>query len=173
MNSFSNGGILALSYFYDRISPLLPAPPKPKKKLGGIPDKLYEEEAAKHGGLREPNSMPISEIALLAQRVCDGPKSWEVHWGRASPFAQSFDSSSPGMSPSEASKAALDELQDRPEHCLDLTFMHALLRLGYEFGSERDVRFEKKVDDVELGWCLGATLAMVLDGSGDGIKCVA
>lgn len=41
--------------------------------------------------------------------------------------------------------------------------MHALLRLGYEFGAERNVRIEKKVEGTELGWCLGATIAL-LDG---------
>ena len=61
------------------------------------------------------------------------------------------------------------ELADRPEYCLDLTFMHALLRLGYEFGPEREVRIAKKVDETELGWCLGATIAL-LDGT---LECTA
>lgn len=57
----------------------------------------------------------------------------------------------------------MEELEDRPEYCLDLSFMHALLRLGYEFEDEREVRIEKKVDGTELGWCLGATISL-LDG---------
>ncbi len=66
------------------------------------------------------------------------------------------------------------ELEDRPEYCLDLTFMHALLRLGYEFGADRGVRVEKKVDGVELGWCLGATIALLLQPeAGEGLKCIA
>ena len=39
--------------------------------------------------------------------------------------------------------------------------MHALLGLGYEFGDEREVRIEKQIDGTELGWCLGATIAIV------------
>lgn len=55
----------------------------------------------------------------------------------------------------------LAELRDRPEWCLDLTFMHGLLRLGYEFGEERQVRIEKQLEGTELGWCLGAAIAVV------------
>jgi Golgi nucleoside diphosphatase len=39
----------------------------------------------------------------------------------------------------------MEELKGRPEYCLDLSFMYALLRLGYEFGEERGVRIGKKV----------------------------
>lgn len=39
--------------------------------------------------------------------------------------------------------------------------MHALLRLGYEFPAEKGVRIEKQIEGTELGWCLGATIAMV------------
>ncbi|KAF9439564.1 hypothetical protein P691DRAFT_806441, partial [Macrolepiota fuliginosa MF-IS2] len=45
--------------------------------------------------------------------------------------------------------------------CLDLTFMHALSRLGYEFEDGREVMIGKKIGGTELGWCLGATIAMV------------
>ena len=34
---------------------------------------------------------------------------------------------------------ALKELEDREEYCLDLTFMHALLGLGYEIGADREL----------------------------------
>ena len=55
----------------------------------------------------------------------------------------------------------MKELEDRPEWCLDLTFMHALLRLGYEFQDGREVKIGKKIGGTELGWCLGATIAIV------------
>ena len=61
----------------------------------------------------------------------------------------------------------MNELEGRPEHCLDLTFMHALLRLGYEFGDDREVSIGKQIEGTELGWCLGATIAMV----GGDLKC--
>jgi guanosine-diphosphatase len=48
----------------------------------------------------------------------------------------------------------MEELSDRPEYCLDLTFMYSLLSLGYELEEERQVWMGKKVGDVELGWCV-------------------
>ncbi|KAF8581024.1 hypothetical protein K439DRAFT_1393144 [Ramaria rubella] len=122
LDTFPTGKILLLSYFYDRLSPLLPA-----------------------GDL----TLPVSTFATFAERVCRGAPSWREHWGN--------------------NPEAMAELEDRPEHCLDLTFMHALLRLGYEFGTDREVRMAKKVDDTELGWCLGATIAL-LDGT---LECTA
>ena len=116
LDSFPNGKVLLLSYFYDRLAPLLP-----------------------------PNTpITVSTIASTAQDICKGRKSWLTttkHWG------------------SDAS--LMSELEDRPEWCLDLTFMHALLRLGYEFQDDREVKIGKRIGGTELGWCLGATIAMV------------
>ena len=89
----------------------------------------------------ENRTLPISTFATFAERVCLGPTSWAEHWGD--------------------NADAMAELQDRPEHCLDLTFMHALLRLGYELEAGREVLIAKKVDETELGWCLGATIALL------------
>lgn len=124
LDSFPAGKVLLLSYFYDRIAPLLPI------------------EAAKFGEAtgKEP-PLTVASIALLAQRVCAGKPSWETHWG--------------------GRPDAMKELADRPEYCLDLTFQHALLRLGYEFEDDREIRIEKKLQGTELGWCLGATISMV------------
>ena len=85
--------------------------------------------------------LTVDSIAELARDVCQGPKRWKERWSSDRPL--------------------LAELDDRPEWCLDLTFMHGLLKLGYEFGSERPIRVEKKVEGTELGWCLGATIAIV------------
>ena len=117
LESFPNGKVLLLSYFYDRLSPLLP-----------------------------PNNntpITISTIASTAREICKGRKTWLSHpvWG--------------------SDAQLMRELDDRPEWCLDLTFMHALLRLGYEFEDGREVEIGKKVGGTELGWCLGATIAMV------------
>jgi len=90
----------------------------------------------------------VSTFATLAQQVCAGPSSLAEHWG--------------------SYPEVMEELEDRPEWCLDLTFMHALLRLGYEFADLRDVGLGKRIEGTELGWCLGATIAMV--GGGE-IKC--
>jgi guanosine-diphosphatase len=115
METFPTGKILLLSYFYDRLNPLLPK--------------------------NSPSPVTIESLASLAGDVCLGHESWLKRWGD--------------------DKDAMFELEDRPEYCLDLTFMHALLRLGYEFGAERTVTIGKQIDGTELGWCLGATIAMV------------
>ncbi|XP_006462921.1 hypothetical protein AGABI2DRAFT_72811 [Agaricus bisporus var. bisporus H97] len=82
----------------------------------------------------------VDTIAEMAERVCSGHAEWVKHW---------------------SSKEVLDELEGRPEWCLDLTFMHELLKMGYEFGDKRELMIGKKVDDTELGWCLGATFIMI------------
>ena len=82
-----------------------------------------------------PESFTIREFQDLVTKVCQGEKGWE-----------SFASIS----------GALEELRDRPETCLDLNFMLALLRTGYEMPLEREVKIAKKIKENELGWCLGA-----------------
>ncbi|TDL22138.1 hypothetical protein BD410DRAFT_788834 [Rickenella mellea] len=86
-------------------------------------------------------SLTVSSLTTLAKLVCEGETSWKSQW--------------------RGDDSLLHELAVRPEWCLDLTFMHALLRLGYEFADDREVRIEKQVDGTELGWCLGATIAIV------------
>lgn len=115
LDTFPGGKIMLLSYFYDRINPLLP----------------------KHN----PPRITISTIASFARDVCAGERVWVDKWG--------------------TDEEAMEELQGRPEYCLDLTFMHALLRLGYEFGDEREVALGKQIDGTELGWCLGAAISLV------------
>jgi len=116
MDTFPTGKILLLSYFYDRINPLLPVD-------------------------QRDNLLSISSIAGLAKDVCAGPTLWAKRWG--------------------SDEAVVKELEGRPVWCLDLTFMYTLLRLGYEFDEDREAKIGKQIDGTELGWCLGATLAMI------------
>jgi guanosine-diphosphatase len=109
--------LLALSYFTDRIAPLLP------------------KVSASH------QSLKVGELAQLAKDVCAGPDAWTKRFA--------------------GNQGALDELKDRPEYCLDLTFMNALLALGYELKEDRELLVAKKMEGVELGWALGAGLALV------------
>ena len=85
--------------------------------------------------------LTVGTMSVLARDVCQGPAKWEELWG--------------------GNDELLADLADRPEWCLDLTFMHALLRLGYEFPSERGIRIEKQIEGTELWWCLGAAIAVV------------
>ncbi|KAI8884051.1 hypothetical protein K501DRAFT_248623 [Backusella circina FSU 941] len=58
-----------------------------------------------------------------------------------------------------------DEILDRPEWCLDLSFIYRLLSYGYEIPSDRELTVAKKIDGVETGWCLGAAIAILNDNS--------
>lgn len=82
-----------------------------------------------------PESFTIRELWDLTSQVCDGEGSWGTFG---------------------AIEGALTELTGRPEHCLDLSFMVALLHTGYEMPLDREVRIAKKIKGNELGWCLGA-----------------
>jgi len=92
-----------------------------------------------------PESFTLRELHDLTNRVCHGGGDWDIF------------SSIPG---------ALEELTDRPETCLDLNFMMALLHTGYEMSIDREVRIAKKIKGNELGWCLGASLPLLEQGSG-------
>ena len=82
-----------------------------------------------------PESFTLRELHHLTEQVCGGEPSWDVF---------------------ESVPGALEELRDRPEHCLDLNFMGALLHTGYEMPIDREVKIAKKIKGNELGWCLGA-----------------
>jgi guanosine-diphosphatase len=93
-----------------------------------------------------PESFTLKELHRLTDQVCGGEDSWDVF------------GSVPG---------AMAELKDRPEHCLDLNFMMALLHTGYEMPIDREVKIAKKIKGNELGWCLGArsvnSLSIILE----------
>jgi len=82
-----------------------------------------------------PESFTLKELHRLTDQVCGGETSWDMFEGV------------PG---------AMEELKGRPEHCLDLNFMMALLHTGYEMPIDREVKIAKKIKGNELGWCLGA-----------------
>lgn len=82
-----------------------------------------------------PESFTIRELWDTTAKVCEGKGAWGV-----------FD----GIG------GAREELEGRPEYCLDLSFMMALLHTGYEMPVGREVKIAKKIKGNELGWCLGA-----------------
>ncbi|KAF8628508.1 hypothetical protein AX15_003854 [Amanita polypyramis BW_CC] len=123
LTSFPSGKVVLLSYFYDRLQPLLPP--------------------------SSPEPVTVSTLASVARDVCQGRSRWLERWG--------------------VKPEVMAELEDRPEWCLDLTFMYTLLRLGYEFEDGREVKLGKKIGGTELGWCLGAMIAMV--GGGGELSC--
>jgi guanosine-diphosphatase len=102
---------------------------------------FYDRLAPLHPPSEYDAGLTVDSLATDARDVCVGEATWERRWG--------------------GDPAVLNVLRARPEYCLDLTFMHALLRVGYEFSPETRIRIGQKVAGMEIGWCLGAALAMV------------
>ncbi|KUL83164.1 hypothetical protein ZTR_10112 [Talaromyces verruculosus] len=92
-----------------------------------------------------PDSFTLHELQRLTEIVCDGKDNWGIF---------------------EGIEGALEELEGRPESCLDLNFMLGLLHTGYEMPLSREVKIAKKIKNNELGWCLGASLPLLSQESG-------
>ncbi|KAF5660373.1 guanosine-diphosphatase [Fusarium heterosporum] len=92
-----------------------------------------------------PDSFTLREMHDLTNTVCTGKAAWDVF---------------------TTIPEAMGELEGRPEWCLDLNFMMALLHSGYEMPIDREVKIAKKIKGNELGWCLGASLPLLASGSG-------
>ncbi|KAL9591239.1 MAG: hypothetical protein Q9179_007924 [Wetmoreana sp. 5 TL-2023] len=92
-----------------------------------------------------PESFSIRELRDTTAKVCEGEQGWSVF---------------------EGIQGAVEELKGRPEYCLDLNFMMALLHTGYEMPIGREVKIAKKIGGNELGWCLGASLPLLSQDSG-------
>lgn len=92
--------------------------------------------------LTEPLGMPsefsVRELGELTERVCNG---------ETVPFQHIPN--------------AIKTLEENPDYCLDLSYIHNLLRFGYDIPSNRLVRTAKKIRGAETGWCLGASIAMI------------
>jgi len=101
-------------------------------------DRTYE--------LGMPESFTLRELQDLTAKVCAGENTW----------VNAFSSV----------EGALKELRDRPDWCLDLNFISALLHTGYEMPIDREVKIAKKIKGNELGWCLGASLPLLEKESG-------
>ena len=92
-----------------------------------------------------PDSFTIRELQDLTAKVCGGENTWGAFSGI---------------------EGAMHELRDRPEWCLDLNFISALLHTGYEMPMHREVKIAKTIKGNELGWCLGASLPLLEKESG-------
>lgn len=89
-----------------------------------------------------PAQFKLPQLRALTEKVCSGEYLESV--------------------PDDALR---EEMLDRPEWCLDLSFIYGLLSHGYEIPDEREIRMAKKIDAVETGWCLGAAIALLDDNS--------
>ncbi|ODV96112.1 hypothetical protein PACTADRAFT_49517 [Pachysolen tannophilus NRRL Y-2460] len=96
-----------------------------------------------------PNSFTLDEMKELTKLVCSGSKFWKQYL---------------------VSDASIDELNGEPQWCLDLSYMISLLHTGYDIPLSRELKTAKKINNNELGWCLGASLPL-LDKDAAGWKC--
>ncbi|OQE17077.1 hypothetical protein PENFLA_c025G07648 [Penicillium flavigenum] len=97
-----------------------------------------------------PESFTLDELNQLTAAVCAGESEWKA-----------FESIK-----FENEDNALVQLRDRPDWCMDLSFMMGLLHTGYEMPLSREVKIAKKIKNNELGWCLGASLPLLSQESG-------
>lgn len=100
-------------------------------------------------GIDSSAPFSIADLRQLTEDVCFGNSTPSKHVQTLHPDLQ-------GWSRFSDLPEAMEELADRPEYCLDLTFMHSLLSFGYELAEERTLRTGKKIDGVELGWSVFA-----------------
>jgi guanosine-diphosphatase len=89
-----------------------------------------------------PATFHLPELATLTESICNGEFLDNV-----------------------TDVALRDDILDRPEWCLDLSFIYRLLSYGYEIPADRELTVAKKIDGVETGWCLGAAIAILNDNS--------
>ncbi|KAG7192893.1 Guanosine-diphosphatase [Scheffersomyces spartinae] len=86
-----------------------------------------------------PSSFTMEELLELSRLVCRGEKLWK--------------------------DVLLDdhikELVEEPQWCTDLSFISAMLHVGYDIPLGRELRTAKTIDNNELGWCLGASLPLL------------
>ncbi|KAA8917434.1 hypothetical protein TRICI_000383 [Trichomonascus ciferrii] len=88
-------------------------------------------------GLNE--TFPLSDLKRLTETVCMGMSTWRNH----------FD------------PEVIEQLSDRPEWCLDLSFMFTILHYGYGLPLHRKLIVAKQIHNYELSWALGASLQML------------
>ncbi|KAI5952631.1 GDA1 [Candida jiufengensis] len=86
-----------------------------------------------------PSSFTVEELRDLTKSVCSGESMWKDFF---------LDDH-------------LVNLNENPQWCLDLSFITAMLHTGYDIPLNRELRTAKKIDNNELGWCLGASLPLL------------
>lgn len=91
-----------------------------------------------------PSSFTVEELRDLTKSVCEGESLWRDVF---------FDDH-------------VTNLSKEPQWCLDLSFITAMLHTGYDIPLNRELKTAQKIDNNELGWCLGASLPLLDKTSG-------
>lgn len=87
-----------------------------------------------------PSSFSLNDLAELTNLVCAGKSAYPAF---------------------EAVPGAIEKLEDNPQWCGQLSYMHSLLNVGYELKGHREVKIAAQINNNELGWCLGASLPLL------------
>lgn len=92
-----------------------------------------------------PGTFTMEELRDLTSTVCKGESAWKTQF----------------------LSEAVKELQDEPHWCLDLSFITSMLHTGYNIPLSRELRTAKTIANNELGWCLGASLPLLDQKTGN------
>ncbi|KIW41058.1 uncharacterized protein PV06_06654 [Exophiala oligosperma] len=90
-------------------------------------------------GIQE--SFTLFDLHELVLKVCAGESAWPALFGNVG--------------------GVVEVLLEMPEWCLDLQYMEALLHDGFEVTKSRQLRIVNKINSYEVGWSLGASLALL------------
>jgi len=137
--------IYAFSYLYDRTIELFDFDETAETEEGletGTGQIRPKSSEASNNLTPTPTSMPLSRIKQLAQAICSF--SMRKH--------QSTDGRSPSFAPL---------IESNPHLCFDLTYSYTLLSYGYDLPDSTSLSLMKRIGGKELGWCLGAMLAIM------------
>jgi guanosine-diphosphatase len=88
-----------------------------------------------------PESFTLFDLHELVLKVCAGESAWPDLFGNVG--------------------GVVEVLREMPEWCLDLQYMEALLHDGFEVAQSRRLRVVNKINGYEVGWSLGASLALL------------
>ncbi|KAJ3308688.1 Guanosine-diphosphatase [Boothiomyces sp. JEL0838] len=58
-------------------------------------------------------------------------------------------------------QGGVKEYEKNNDWCMDLGFMYSLLTVGYGLPDTHVVKTTKKINGIEIGWCLGAAIQMI------------
>ncbi|OZJ05783.1 hypothetical protein BZG36_01293 [Bifiguratus adelaidae] len=88
-----------------------------------------------------PSEFTLTELRELTSIVCSGEEVYKPYFAH--------------------NPKALEALKAKPGFCMDLSYLYSLLHYGYDIPDTRVVKTAKKIKNVETGWCLGASIAML------------
>jgi guanosine-diphosphatase len=137
--------------------------------VGAMFDKLHHAcpiEPCSFAGVYQPSmtdTFPHADVyafSYVYDRLTPLGVTEEFHLSRMKSLVQDVCTNNLSAYPAEA----MEEYRHNPDYCLDMAYIYALLKDGYDIQERRTIKTAKKINDIETGWCLGAALAMLDHG---------